>query len=231
MAFKKNPKITTPHDPGTDKALPKPGSKIPLNVIQLKQQIIEFVDGDVDRTVTGDVDYEVRGRLDTKIIKDEKHTVGQDRTLNVGGDQHVTIIGTHNTLQVGPKNDTNVSPHNRMNSSPDSQDEPAEKMRIFGVVFEHKETEQTVTNMKMELLGFGVAFTGLKSESTGVSVELKVVDYATVLGIAIEPKVSEVELKPLHVFLEGAEGKVAALSGSVAPSVNAVPHIPTAGGN
>jgi hypothetical protein len=231
MPFKKDPKIKTTIDPGTDKVLPPRGPQIPLNIGALQKQEVAFVGGDLGSTVTGDATYKVSGDLETSVMSNEKHTIAMDRQLNVAGDQNATVVGTHNVLQIGPKNDTNVSPHNRMNSSPDSQDEPAEKMRIFGVVFEHKQSEQTVTDMKMELLGFGVAFSGMKTESTGVNLEVKVVDFATVLGIAVEPKVSEVELKALHVFLEGAEGKVAALSGAVAPSVNVVPHIPTAGGN
>ena len=104
-------------------------------------------------------------------------------------------------------------------------------MHILGIEFEHKAQETTITDVALGLGGLGVEFNGWKNEGTFLNAEMKVFDLAGVLGIAVEPKVSEVELKPLHVFLEGGEAKVAGGTAAVSPSVNAVPHIPTAGGH
>src|SRR5215470_8937792 len=109
MAFKKNPKITTPVDPGTDKSLPKPGEKIPLNVINLPQQIIEYVNGSVDRTVTGDVTYEVKGNATTKICKDETHTVEEGKlSTTVGGECEFTVMKDYNQTINGEQYNLNV---------------------------------------------------------------------------------------------------------------------------
>jgi hypothetical protein len=64
-----------------------------------------------------------------------------------------------------------------------------------------------------------------------LNAEMKIIDLAAILGISVEPKVSEVELEALHVFLKGGEAKIAAGTVAVSPSVNAVPHVPTAGGH
>src|SRR5438270_6133264 len=112
MPFKKDSKVQTAVDHGTDKSLPKPGSNILLNVIQLKQQIIEFVDGDVDRTVTGDVSYEIRGGLETTIRKNETHKVLKNQTIDIafdavqtiGKNLTFTVIGVHNAVNIGPHN-------------------------------------------------------------------------------------------------------------------------------
>ena len=119
MSFKKNPKITTPVDPGTDKSLPKPGEKIPLNVINLPQQIIEYVNGSVDRTVTGDVTYEVKGNATTKICKDETHTVEEGKlSTTVGGECEFTVMKDYNQTINGEQYNLNVGDHTevKMNS-------------------------------------------------------------------------------------------------------------------
>jgi hypothetical protein len=90
--FNGSTKVSTPPDPGTDKTLPPTGPNIPLNVINIPQQIIEFVDGDVYRTVTGNVDYEVRKDLKTHVLGNEKHEIEKDEKHFVYGKQYVWVI-------------------------------------------------------------------------------------------------------------------------------------------
>jgi hypothetical protein len=68
-----------------------------------------------------------------------------------------------------------------------------------------------------------------KNEFTTLHNDVTVVDYATVLGVAIEPKISEVELKPLKVWLKGAETGAEGAKATLGVGVGVPPNPPTAG--
>lgn len=231
-------------DPTTDKTLPSEkslsyGAMTSTTGLAGATGIdCKLVHGDRFQAIDAKMTETIGASESTSIGTTETHNVGTTRTttigandvITIGANKQVTVTGSHNLLQVGARNEVCVSPVNRVNSSPDSQGEPTNKMRIFGIDFEVKNSEQTITGQKAEVVGQAIGATLWNTEVKVINVEMKVVDFATVLGIAIEPKVSEVELEALHTFLKGAEGTVAGGHAAVAPSVNAVPHIPTAGG-
>jgi|SRR5579863_2233475 len=223
-------------DPGTDKTLSPSGAlsygamTTPAGVAGCTGIDAKLVHGDRWQQVEQNHTTNIIGNDLFNVVQNQTHTIGANQTAMVAGTVNHTVVGAHNFLQVGAKTDVHVAPHSRMNTSPDSQQEPTNKMRIFGVEFEQKDTENTIITTKMEIVGMGQSFVGLANENVGVSTGLKGISYEGVLGIAIEPKLSEVELKPLHVFLGGGEAKAAAGHAAVVPSVNAVPHVPTAGG-
>src|SRR5205085_1953307 len=244
--FSKSTKIKRAvSDPGTDDTLPPAGALFwktitaPSAVAGTTGADAALVNGNMWTQNVGSLTENYTGNVKTTILQDETHMVTGNRKKSITGNhdetvvgnQNLSVIGAHNALYLSPKNDVHASPHNRVNASPENQQEPAPKTHILGIEFEHKAQETTITDVALGLGGIGVEFNGWKNEGTFLNAEMKVFDLAAVLGIAIEPKISEVELKPLHVFLEGGEAKVAAGTAAVSPSVNAVPHIPTAGGH
>jgi hypothetical protein len=198
----------------------------------------EYIHDDCGKVMNGSITQHCVGNVQTTIDQNEMHTVnGASRTvtvssgnnsLTVGGNQDWTITGSHMSLHTGPKTETLVSPLIETHSAPKCRDEPTTQVQHFGVDFEKKEQEFTQVTNKFEITTMtneiNMAF---KNEYTTLHNDLTVVDYGTVLGIAIEPKVSEVHLKPLRTFLEGANAKVAGGKVAVAPGVNAVPGVPT----
>lgn len=232
-------------DPGTDDTLPPSGAlswksiTAPSAVAGTTGADAALVNGNMWTQNVGSLTENYTGNVTTAILQNETHTVTGNRKKSITGNhdetvvgnQNLSVIGAHNALYLSPKNDVHASPHNRVNASPEAQQEPSSKVHILGVEFEHKTTEFTITDTSMELGGVGVEFNGAKAGGTLLNVDATVIELAAILGIAVEPKISEVELKPLHVFLEGGEAKVAAGTAAVSPSVNAVPHIPTAGGH
>jgi hypothetical protein len=219
-----------PIPPTTDQMMPQLGPMLSMNT-PLQATKVEIVHGDVIQQVLGSVNSLIAQNLLAKIMQDETLLVGENQTILVSGNKNSTVTGTYNGLHIGPRNDTHVSPHNRMNAAPDSQDDSSDKTRILGVVFEHTKTEHSLTNFKLEMVGMGIGLTAAQVDLTWNNVEGKMIDLAAVGGMSIEPKMTEVNLEPFHTFLEGADTKAAGLSAAVAPSVNAVPHIPMAGGN
>jgi len=224
-------------DPGTDKKLSGGGSltygsiTTPAGLAGCVGIDAKLVHGDrwqqIDQTQT----TMITGSELMNITQNQTVMVIANRSLTVVGNVMEVIVGAHNLLQVGAQTDLHIAPHNRVNCSPESQQEPTNKFRLFGVEFEVKSSESTIVGSQMEIIGMGTEVAGLKNEMCGVSIENKIVDMCNVLGISIEPKVSEVHLDPLHVFLEGAHAKLAAGTAAVSPSVNAVPHAPTMGGH
>src|SRR5690349_12903257 len=111
-SFNKDPKIKTQDDPGTDHKLPSPGPHIPLNKPLLQKQVIEYVGGDAQRTITGNVEYEVQKDLTTSIKGHENRTVEKKQTLEmnddveqtIGKDLNFTVHGTENSMNIGPQN-------------------------------------------------------------------------------------------------------------------------------
>jgi hypothetical protein len=197
------------------------------------------IHGNRVHTIDGNFSERIKLNVSTEIGQNESHTVNGDRTKTVLGNHTETVVGRTMLTQVGPfmatylspKNDTHISPHNRVNSAPENQADPTSKVRILGTVFEHKTSDMSITDTGMELNGVKVEFAATNFEAKFLNCELKVIHLDAVAGIAVEPKITEVELKPLHTFLEGAQAKVAGGSAAVSPSINAVPHIPTAGGH
>lgn len=232
-------------DPGTDDTLPPSGAlswksiTAPSAVSGTTGADAALVNGNMWQQTVGSLTENYTGNVTTAILQNETHNVTGNRKKSITGNhdetvvgnQNLSVIGAHNALYLSPKNDVHASPHNRVNASPENQQEPSSKIHILGVEFEHKTSETTITDSSLEIGGMGVEIGGWKTGATFLSNELKVFDFATVLGIAVEPKISEVELKPLHVFLEGGEVKAAAGTAAVSPSINAVPHVPTAGGH
>jgi Gp5 C-terminal repeat (3 copies) len=232
-------------DPGTDDTLP-PSGALSWKAITSASAVAGtvgadacLINGDMWQQIVGSMTENYTGTVKTSILQDEIHNITGNRTKSISGNhtetvvgnQNLSVIGAHNAMYLSPKNDVHASPHNRVNASPEAQQEPASKVHILGVEFEHKAQETTITDVALELGGMGVEFSGAKFGGTLLNVDATVFELASILGIAVEPKISEVELKPLHVFLEGGEAKVAAGTAAVSPSVNAVPHIPTAGGH
>ena len=232
-------------DPWTDQTEPPPAAlswgAIDANV-GLAQTIgadVSLLKGDRWHQVQGGLTENYLGGVATTIVQNQTHTVGGDRTTTIAGNHTETvvgnlnssIIGPTNALYLSPKNDVHVSPNNRVNSAPENQQEPSSKTHILGVAFEHKAAETVITDVSLGLNGLSNEFTAMKCEGTGLAVGSTVLVLDSVLGLAIEPKIAEVDLEPLHVLLKGAEAKVAAGTVAVSPSVNAVPHVPTAGGH
>jgi len=232
-------------DPGTDDTLP-PSGALSWKSITASSAVAgttgadaALVKGDMWTQNVGSLTENYTGNVKTTILQDETHTVTGNRKKSINGNhdetvvgnQNLSVIGAHNALYLSPKNDVHASPHNRVNASPENQQEPAPKTHILGIEFEHKAQETTITDAAIEIGGMGLEINGMKVGTTLLNIDATVLEVAAILGIAIEPKLSEVELKPLHVFLEGGEAKVAAGTAAVSPSVNAVPHIPTAGGH
>ncbi len=222
-------------DPGTDKTLSGSGA---LSWGGITTPVgLGGCTGIDAKLVHGDRWQQIEQTLTTNILANELRTVFQNQTLmvmvnrtkTVLGNLLATIIGAHNLLQVGAQNETHVEAHNRLNASPESQAEPTNKFRMFGIEFEVKGTESTITGSKMEITGNSLEVTGLSNALIGISNEIKGIDMCTA-GMSVEPKGLEVELKALKTIGEGAEVKAAAGVAAVAPSVNAIPHAPMMGG-
>ncbi len=229
-------------DPKTDHSLPS-GYSLSLSQITTKTALggtvgarCSVVHGDQYDFVSATVNVEVIGDLFTNISGSETHFVLHNRTetvtinnsLTVGGNQDWTITGSHMALHTGPKTETMVSPLNRLLSAPDSKSEPTNKMHILGVEFEKKDQDFAYTFNSFEIHGMSNEVNYLfKNEATVLNNEVKLIDYATVLGVSVEPKISEVELEPLHTFLKGAHAEATGGKVTAAPGVNAVPGVPT----
>jgi len=103
-------------------------------------------------------------------------------------------------------------------------------MHILGVEFEKKDEEFTYTTNSFEITAIANEINYIfKNEATTLNNEVKVIDYATVLGISIEPKISEVHLEPLHTFLEGAHAGAGGGKATAEAGVGVPPNIPTGG--
>ena len=103
-------------------------------------------------------------------------------------------------------------------------------MHILGVEFEKKDQDFAYTFNSFEIHGMSNEINYIFSNGvTVLNNELKLVDYATVLGVSIEPKVSEVNLEPLHTFLKGAEAGAEGAKATVGVGVGVPPNIPTGG--
>jgi hypothetical protein len=230
-------------DPKTDRSLPQ-GYSLSLSQITTKTALggtvgarCTLVHGDQYDFISATVNVEVIGDLFTNISGNETHsvlhnrteTITQNNTLSVGGNQNWTITGQYMSLFVGPKTDVHVSPLSLLHSATQCTSEPQPKMHILGVEFEKKDSEFTFCTNSFDINvianEINLAF---KNELTTLNNEVKVIlDFATVLGVSIEPKVAEVELKALKTFLGGGEAEVAAGKATVAAGVNAVPGVPT----
>lgn len=221
MSFKKNPKITTPVDPGTDKSLPKPGEKIPLNVINLPQQIIEYVNGSVDRTVTGDVTYEVKGNATTKICKDETHTVEEGKlSTTVGGeceftvmkDFHETINGEQFSLNVGAQTEVKMNSHmvEKTNETLETHWTPHKQFKSYVLdicSIAHIAVAPTINEgffNKIEIGAFVEELLGVKAGGAHVDTELKGLEHHI---HGLESKIGGVksDIKGLNARVKGLE--------------------------
>jgi hypothetical protein len=199
----------------------------------------ELVHSDRGRQVYGNLNETHTGSVTRTVLQNDTHNVTGNRTetistnnsLTVGGNQDWTITGSHMGLYTGPKTETLVSPRNELHSSPDSNQDPTSKMRILGVDFEKKDQDFAYTFNSFEIHGMSNEINYIfKNEATTLNNEVKVLlDYATVLGVSIEPKVSEVELKPLKVWLEGAEAGAEGGKATAGVGVGVPPNVPTCG--
>jgi hypothetical protein len=222
-------------DPLTDKALDSPGALSWGSITAVSA--LAGTTGVDCKLIHGDRWQQIAQNLTTVVMASETHsvmqnqtlTITQNRTKTVVGNVTATVVGSHNLLQVGAQNEIHVQPHNRLNCAPESQQEPTNKFRMFGIEFEVKSTESTITGTKLEINGIAMEVTGVSSAVIGMSVEMKGIDYC-MSGLSVEPKLAEVELKALKTIGEGAEAKLAGGVAAAAPSVNAVPHVPTMGG-
>jgi hypothetical protein len=210
-SFNGNPKVTSPPDPGSDKNLPSTGPQIPLNVIHLKQQIIEFVDGSIYRTVTGNVEYEVRQDLKTTIKGSETHIVNQNHTFTVGQDVNHTIgqnltstvVGTHTGTHIGPQNLTFVSPQTESREGSHQTDESESK-------FDNKPTHME----NVYLLEFA-SNTGIKSEvNSGVKVELDNL-FLGISSLKAEAEMGESKSAALSLKMQGLANKIMGVKAEV----------------
>ena len=227
-------------DPTTDCMLPNPGSLMfpaistPVALTGTVGSDSKLVHGDRWQQIDGSVSEFVTGNVLTNILQDHNLNVTGNRTKqitgnhteNIVGNQNLTVVGPHNALYVSPKNDVHASPHNRVNSSPENQQEPAPKVHILGIEFEQKSSETTLTTQSLGITGLSVEITGFKNEATGLANGLKAIVLDSVLGISIEPKITVIELEPLHTFLKGAEAKAGGGSVAVMPRVATPPNIP-----
>jgi hypothetical protein len=231
-------------DPGTDHAVPSQAALIwgaitsPVALGPTVGVDAALVHGDQWQQVNGSMTENFTQNVTTAILQDHKHNITGNRTTQIAGNHtetvagnlNSTIIGTTNALYLSPKNDVHASPNNRVNSASENQQEPSDKTQILGVSFEHKKSETVITDTSLGLNWLAEEFTLVKAEGTALNVEGKLLDLAAVYGISVEPKMTEVELEPLHTFLKGAEAKVAAGAVAAVPAVNAVPHPPLTGG-
>jgi hypothetical protein len=232
MPFKKDPKIKTPDDPGSDKKLPVPGPQIPLNVIHLKRQIIEYVDGDIMRTVTGNVDYKVMQDLTTKIEGNDSLTVVKKQTIEVddsvehtiGQDFSFTVHGSHNEVHVGPQNLTFLGAQTESREGPQQKEEST-------ATFEVKPTDMAM------VWGFEFAMnTGIKIDlSTILSLELAnlTVGLASLSG---EAKMGKAASEALEAKMQGLANKIMGIKAEAGgaeakalPDANAAPGVSPAG--
>lgn len=228
-------------DPKTDRSLPQ-GYSLSLSQITTKTALggtvgarCTVVHGDQYDFVSATVNVEVIGDLFTNISGNETHFVLHNRTetitinnsLTVGGNQDWTITGSYMALHTGPKTETMVSPLNRLLSAPDSKSEPTNKMHILGVDFEKKDQDFVYTTNSFEIKAISNEINYIfKNEFTTLNNEVKLVDYATILGISVEPKMSEVELEPLHTFLKGGHAGAGGASAAAGVGVAVPPGTP-----
>jgi hypothetical protein len=234
-------------DPNTDQTLPPAGqleyfiidADAALGITVGKRCTLVHGNHWVEIDKAGNSTVNIWGNLNTSVFVTETHTVTQNRTvtvangnnsLSVGGNQDWTISGSHMALHTGPKTETLVSPLSIIQSSPELQSEPTAKLHLFGVDFEKKDQEFTYVVNSFEIHAISNEITyGFKNEATLLNNEVKVVDYATVLGVSIEPKVSEVELEPLKTWLKGAEAGAEGGKATAGAGVGVPPNPPTAG--
>jgi hypothetical protein len=239
--FSKSTKVNrTVADPGTDDTLP-PSGALSWGAITAASGVagttgadVKLIHGDLWERISGSVSEFISGSVLTNIIRDHTLNVTGNRmkqitgnhTENIVGNQNLTVIGPHNALYVSPKNDVHASPHNRVNSSPENQQEPSQKIHILGVEFEKKESETTVVMNSFEIKVLSNEITAFKNEATGLANGASVIVLDAVLGISIEPKISEVNLEALHTFLKGAEAKAGGGSVAAMPRVATPPNPP-----
>lgn len=227
-------------DPGTDDALPSSGS-LAFPAITTAAALAgtigndaKLVHGDRWQQVGGSITEFVTGNVKTNITQDHTLNVNGNRTKqitgnhteNIVGNQNLTVIGPHNALYVSPKNDIHAAPHNRVNSSPENQQEPAQKIHILGTEFEKKDSDFTLTMNGFDIKVMSNEFTAFKNEATGLANGMTGIVLDAVLGISVEPKITEVELEPLHTFLKGAEAKAGGGSVAAMPRVATPPNPP-----
>ena len=230
-------------DPNTDKTLPPSGS-LGWSAITGQTALgvtvgsdVALVHGDQWQSVDTDRTHKIGGSGNSTIEGDENRKVSGDHNKQISGDQNQIISGDHNlnvsgqsqSLFVGPKTDVHVAPLCIMHSATQCTSEPQPKIHILGVEFEKKDSEFTFCTNSFDINvisnEINLAF---KNELTTLNNEVKVIlDFATVLGVSIEPKVSEVEIEALHTFLKGGHAEVTAGKVTAAPGVNAVPGVPT----
>ncbi|HUA20139.1 MAG TPA: hypothetical protein VMB25_15430 [Bryobacteraceae bacterium] len=223
-------------DPGTDKTLPSGGS-LSYGAIASPGGLAggsgidgKLVHGDRWQTIDQNQTTMITGNDILSITGNQTVTISTNHTLTIVGNVVSTVIGAHNLLQVGAQNQIHVDPHCRLDSSPECQTEPTNKMRLFGVEFEVKSTENTITGNKIEIVGTGLEINGFTEEITGMNMEMKVIDYCLVPAVALEQKIISLEVEPFYAHTFGAEVDAGAGEAKVVPTVNAVPHAPTMGG-
>lgn len=189
----------------------------------------QVIDAKMTETIAADEQTTIGGNENHLVGQTRATMIGQNETIIIGGNEMVTVVGTLNILQIGAKNDVTVGPVSRLNSSPDNQAEPTNKMRVFGIEFKICESEASFTPAKLEVVGASVASTQFKFEVTTMGIDVKGIDVAGAI-LSAESKTIKMELEALKSYTFGGEVKLAAADAAVVPSINAVPHIPTAGG-
>ena len=231
-------------DPGTDKYLPMP---IFLNLSSIAESTavtpadgadVMVVMGDsaqwvmggnvTEMVIGGDVTSFISGDETQMVAQNSTTTIGVNAMVTIGANLTWTIGGSYMALHGGPMTEILGAPLTQLLSAPECKTEPTPKMHILGVEFEKKDSEFTycTNSFDINLMANEVNLV-FKNEFTTMNNEVKVIDYATVLGVSIEPKVSEVELEPLHTFLKGGHAEATAGKVTAAPGVNAVPGAPT----
>jgi hypothetical protein len=198
----------------------------------------ELVHSDCGRQVYGNLTETHTENVTRTILQNETHNVTGNRTetistnnsLTVGGNQDWTITGSHVALYTGPKTETLTSPLIIVQSSPWQQQEPTEKIHILGREFEKKDEEFVYTVRSFEINELaGEINLKAKGEATALNVEVKGIDLAFVAIVSAEPKISEVELKPLKVWFKGAEAGAEGGKATAGAGVGVPPNVPTAG--
>jgi len=227
-------------DPGTDDMLPSSGSLVfaaiatPAALAGTVGADAKLVHGDRWQQISGTITEFVSGSVLTNITQDHTLNVTGNRTKqitgnhteNIVGNQNLTVVGPHNALYVSPKNDVHASPHNRVNSSAENQSEPSDKVQILGTDFDKKDSDFSLTMNSFEIKVLSNEFTAFKNEASGLANGITALVLDAVLGISIEPKITEVELEPLHTFLKAAEAKAGGGSVAAMPRVATPPNPP-----
>jgi hypothetical protein len=223
-------------DPNTDHMLPNPHS-LALGAINTPVALSGMVGADC-KLVHGDRWEQLDGSLmeitnvnvTTTAMGNEIREIMGNQTLTTNGNVTETIMGNMNHTVIGPELHTNVGTQNHTRLAPrieayagdDNVEEP-------GVHCHQIETWLHNHNLAGEAVVMTVGMAINSVDAALNSVDVKGNDISVVSIMSIEPKVSEVNLKPLHTFLEGADAGAKAGAVTAGPGVGEPPNLPAQG--